>query len=51
MSIGVSCYDAVLQSGEMNEGVSYVLVFCGVLWIWGVSGWDVDVGYMKVFVL
>ena len=51
MRIDVSCYDGVLQRGEVSESVGDVLVFCGMLRICGVSGWDIEVGYVYVFVL
>ena len=35
----------------MSEGVCYVLVFSGVLWVCCVCGWYVYVGYVEVFVL
>ena len=44
MCVDVACYYGVLQRGEVSESICDVLVFCGVLRICGVSGWDIEVG-------
>ena len=51
MCVDVPSDDVVCEGIKVVEGVRDVGVFCCVVWICGLSGGYVNVGYVYVFVL